>query len=729
MTHPPAPSREVSRPSPAKLWGFRLAAATLVPLAVLGGLEASLRLIGVGYPTAALIERRFEGQSLCTPNARFGWRFFPRQMARGFDDSLTFQARKPPETFRVFVLGGSAARGTPDQAYGFGRLLEAMLGERFPDRRVEVLNAAMTAINSHVVREIAADCSRYAPDLVVVFMGNNEVVGPYGPGTVLTASSLPLPLIRATIAAKTSRLGQVMEGLLEPLSSRPPSAKQWGGMAMFLDKQVPVDSPALEPVYHAFKRNLTDICRIARGAGASVIVSTVPVNLRDCPPFASRHRSGLSDGARQAWQTAYDEGVALEDSSQAEQAVDRYRTAAEIDDSFADLQFRLGRTCLATGDEEQARLHFRRAMDLDTLRFRADTRINDIIRTTVSDLGDEGTRLVDAVAAFDAESPHGIPGTELFYEHVHPTFRGNCLLARSILAAVEPLFEPAADRDATLDDEAIAQRVAYTAFDEYTDLNTMAEEYVSKPPFTNQIDHASAIQNLTTAVAKRRAAIDPYECLRRYDRAIIEHSDDWRLLFKHYQLLFAVKGDTDLESLEAILRRIVAVHPYDKAYHTLGNILMLQRRYPEAEQSLRQSLALNPASGPTQYSLAVLCLKRDDPAGAIRHLERSIAMEPAESIPPYRLLATQYDNAGNTDRAITVLDRAIDVFPDDKTALVHCHVGELLTKRGRHEAALKHLDAAVTIDPALAANPTFVTQYNLARKGTAIISTTDRPAR
>jgi hypothetical protein len=51
---------------------------------------------------------------------------------------------------------------------------------------------------------------RLEPDLFVVYAGNNEVVGPYGAGTVLTAAAPPLPLVRASVAARRARRGQLV---------------------------------------------------------------------------------------------------------------------------------------------------------------------------------------------------------------------------------------------------------------------------------------------------------------------------------------------------------------------------------------------------------------------------------------------------------------------------------------------------------------------------------------
>lgn len=71
-------------------------------------------------------------------NDKFGWQFFPPEVARSPTPTI-LPAVKAPGTFRVFVFGESAALGDPRPAYGFGRFLEVLLNERFPGRRFEVV--------------------------------------------------------------------------------------------------------------------------------------------------------------------------------------------------------------------------------------------------------------------------------------------------------------------------------------------------------------------------------------------------------------------------------------------------------------------------------------------------------------------------------------------------------------------------------------------------------------
>ena len=75
-------------------------------------------------------------------------------------------------------------------------------------------NAATVAINSHVVLPIVKECVRLEPDLVIVYLGNNEVVGPYGPGTVFRPASGSLWAVRAGIALRASARGRGLATLL-----------------------------------------------------------------------------------------------------------------------------------------------------------------------------------------------------------------------------------------------------------------------------------------------------------------------------------------------------------------------------------------------------------------------------------------------------------------------------------------------------------------------------------
>ena len=404
--------------STPKTWALKILTAILSPVLFLLLVEGILRLFGYGVPVKFFLPVG-DGDAF-TGNPRYTYRFFPKQLVRE-PDIIRMDREKAEGAYRIFVLGGSAARGTPDPRFGFGRILEVMLEEAYPEREFEVINTAMVAINSHVVLRIARECLDHDPDLLVVYMGNNEVVGPFGAGTVLTK---PVPGRRAialSLAARSSRLGQLGLNAMEGMGD--PSGKaDWLGMEMFLEHQVALGDPRLQAVYSHFEANLRDIVKASEAADVPLVLSTVPVNLRNCAPLASGHSDGLAEAARVEWKKHYEEGRALEAEGKWEDADEMYDRAEALYDQFAELHFRRARCALALGDRAAARQRFVAARNLDTLRFRADSEINETIRKV-------GYRLIAPVSplpiSHDGASgvlpPRAMAGDGVPDLHVKPT--------------------------------------------------------------------------------------------------------------------------------------------------------------------------------------------------------------------------------------------------------------------------------------------------------------------
>ena len=223
-----------------RLWLFRLLVTVGVPAVFFVILELGLWLAGFGYPTNFLLPSSNDGQKTFVENNQFGWRFFGRQMARE-PYPFSISRARPANTIRIFVFGESAAYGDPQPRFGLSRMIQAMLGLRYPGTRFEVVNTGMTGINSHTILPIARDCAAANGDIWVLYMGNNEVVGPFGAGTVFGPQAPPLPLVRASLALKATRTGQLFDSLVQGLRKPPPEKSEWGGMLMFLDHQISAD--------------------------------------------------------------------------------------------------------------------------------------------------------------------------------------------------------------------------------------------------------------------------------------------------------------------------------------------------------------------------------------------------------------------------------------------------------------------------------------------------------
>ena len=506
-----------------RFWAPRVASAVLVPIVLLVLVEIGLRVFNVGYPTSLTQPCTVRGRPAACYNLFFPAPFFPPGMIKT-PQAYAIPADKPAGTFRIFVLGESAAMGDPDPAYSFSRYLEVMLRQSFPDRNFEVVNTGSVAINSHVSLLIARELAKQRPDLFIIYSGNNEVVGPYGPGTALTSSSMSLPVIRSSIFLRSTRIGQ----LLTQVGTQ---KKQWGGMEMFLDKQVPASSPLMKYAYANFESNLRDTVVAAQQSGSRVIVSTVATNLKDCSPFASQHRDGLKEDELRDWTALVLQGSELENARDYEGALKAYQSALAIDDQYAELEFRIARCLSRRGDAAGAGSHFRRARDLDTLRFRADSRINDINRAVASSI--PGVDLVDADAIFAQQSPNGVTGSELVYEHVHMTPEGNYLLARAMYLTVAGQLagRPVAERDVPSQAEC-DRLLAFTAHDHSRIAGEMLER-LQKPPFSTQLNHREQTLRLMMESGVPEEA--PEQTASEYQWAIAQKPDD-RILHYNYGL-------------------------------------------------------------------------------------------------------------------------------------------------------------------------------------------------
>jgi tetratricopeptide (TPR) repeat protein len=663
------PHRDLPAPiSPARAWAFRLVSVVVMPALLLGLAEGGLRLAGVGHRSGFTVPCQVPGGRAACENPDFSRRFFPPGLARS-PISFAIPAQKGPRTFRIFILGESAALGDPEPSFGVGRFLEVMLAERHPGVRFEVINTGVVAINSHVILPIARDLAGQQGDLFVVYAGNNEVVGPFGGGTVLTARPGSLALIRLAVAASSTRLGQVLAGLAQRASGGGPS--RWGGMEMFLGQQLRAGDPAMAAVYGAFERNLADIVAVARRAGAQVVVSTMGTRRRDFAPLASLHRLGLADDQRAAWEARFATGAKLEAAGRPAEALVAFLAAEAIDDEHAELQYRLGRCALALGDDATGRSRLTRARDLDTLRFRADSRIDAIIREVAGAAG-PGVQLVDGAAALDQASPHGVAGGDLFYEHVHLTPAGNHQLAAALLPAVEAAL-PAAWRlgpvpAGPLPLESCLARLAFTGFDRYR----VAKEVLrrrTRPPLSGQSDHAEQVRELE--LEEQRGAAESFETSdATYRAALIARSDDSRLHLDYGILL---------DTRDVFLSRQGQPDPgrapeqYRLALESMPQAPEPRIRWAEAllrlgrqDQSIarcRELLTFRPGSGQAWVTIAWAFLGQGKTAEALEALERVAALDPpiAEQARPELLfrLAWVLERSGQRDQALRTLRESV----------------------------------------------------------------------
>lgn len=719
-------------PPRRRLWVFRAVSATVIPAAFFLLLELGLRLAGVGHDTSFFVPLGGTGE--LTGNQKFAWQYFPPTGTRA-PVMVRFPARKPEGAYRILVLGSSVAMGSPEPAFGFGRVLEQMLRQRYPGVRFEVINAAMEAMNSNVVRAVAEECSGLEGDLYLVYTGNNEVVGPYGLSDSFSGYTPSLAMIRAGMWVKSTRTGQVVNEAVNHARSGG-QTPIWRGIEAFASNYVPLGDERLERTYRNFAANLEDICDSARGSGAGVLLCTLAVNLRDCAPVAPRHREGLSPAERRLWMELFDAGRAMHMAGRRQEAAEKYMAAAAVDDRRADLHYMLGRCLAEMGRFAEAKTHLVLARDQDTLRYRADSGINRTIREVGARLAGRGVRLVDVEAALEASprSEGGLIGAELFLEHCHLTYEGNWEVAAKVFGHVDAVLpawvrQKAAGPAAALDANACAERLAFTGWERYRLAATVAR-LTSRPPFTGQIDHAeqqaarwAAVEKLRphtlpdrrdATLAAHRAAMErsPGDAMMRANYAICLSSfgdpagaaDVWRGLVKEFPIQAEFKRALGLCLIQqgryadavAELTRALAIVPQDlHARNNLGAALLWLGRRDEAEKCFRAVLAASPEHADAHVNLASVLAEQGRTADAMAELREALH---ADSTHPEarRNLARMLVRDSKPGEAVEHL-RAVIALRED--SLSHLDLAGLLMHDNKPEQALTHYRRAVELSP------------------------------
>lgn len=584
-----APALAPSPHSAGRLWLYRGLAAIGLPVLLLLAGEGGLWLAGYGRDARFMIPDEQPGFYRSNPD------FVSLFMPGSFDlRPLNFRlaARKPPGTVRIIVLGESAAQGVPEPAFAFAPQLRAQLRARHPDKNFEVINTGIVAINSHVIYQIARDLADFSPDLFVVYMGNNEVVGPNGPGCSYLAQMPPLWIIRLGVFVRTTRTGQLLGAVLARVNRGGPPP-QWGGMAMFAESAVHGDDPRLEKVCANFESNLEDIVRTAAAAGAKTVLCTVVSNLKDCAPLLALHRPDLSADEQAAWTRAFDRGRLnwlLGDNAAARTDL---LEARRLDPQYAETDYLLGSLALQTGDLPAAQGYFLTAQHWDALRFRPDPRLNEITRRVAG--RQPSASLVDAAVLLGSDpASTGLPaGRELLFEHVHLDWAGNHQLALALARGVEaalPGIPPATQP--WLDSAGCAQALAYTPAARAAVLQKIAT-ITQNPPFPNQLtypeDMARFAQNLAQAQADRDNPGMLHKSWQIAEAALARDSENPALV-KTAEDIANDRGDT--AAALKLARRGRELQPSFFRLEANEALKLSQAgRFDEAEQLLQQTAA------------------------------------------------------------------------------------------------------------------------------------------
>lgn len=669
------------------MWLKRVLLTLLAPILFFGALEAALRLVRYGGPLNFFESVEVDGKKFSVENLHFGRRFFREHVPRAPGWNLIPEPRDGVP--RIAVIGESAAQGYPLQRLGLASVLEGVLEIQYPGRSFDFINATMTSVNSHVLEQIVPEIVAQKPDVTVIYMGNNEVVGPYGPGTPFTtwmSNPASVALDKRLRATKTYRL---MEELLSPATRKGPT---WGGFEMFSELRVPKDSPELAAVYVAFERNLESIVSRLLASGSRVVLCTVAVNLASWGPSGA---VALPAGSREEDLVAQAKKHLEEGRSAA--GIETLQEAKKLAPASAEIYFLLGLSYLNNEQPAEARACFVEARDLDEHRFRADSRINDIIRKVADRYAARGVVLVDADRDL-AEG--GLTGRREFTEHVHMTFDGMAKLALLVARAVGPLLpqESVARHEFTdADIPELKQRIFFTPFDEIV-LNTMAREVGNLDVFRNRAGAQESRQFLAQEEAVLRASF-PFsadQLRREYALAKSLCPRDSRIdeSFAEHLLRLGESAEASRAGRRALARK----PNYFPGWLMLANAARKTGNLDAAENFFRKALELSPLLPQAWTGLGDVARESGDKTEAAEHYEKALSVDASWSAAAIGLAEVQ------TERGDALLARqTLETFARNNPANADAAFAQarFFETRGDIEAAAASYERALELDPDL----------------------------
>jgi len=580
--------------------------------------------------------------------------------------------------------------GDPEPAYGLPRVVETLLRNRFPEKKFEVINCAVTAINSHVVRDIARDCRRLDADAWVVYLGNNEVHGPFGAGTVFGRSDRSLWMNRMGLGFKKTKLGQLLTGGKASSKSAP---KKWGGMQMFLDQKVASDDPRLEKVYADFEKNLHAIADAA-GAKTKVVISTVASNLKDFPPFVSDSFDSQTDSFTPS---GFTKACRLQDEGKYGEALTAFSRIQNGGASeSAELWYRIGH-CLVEVEPTQvseARQYFAKARDLDMLRFRADTEINKIIRRVSNE---------NSLALVESEQTLGdgseAPGNEYFHEHVHFNFPGNYRLGKAFAQKLTVALGLARQEESIngwASQEECANDLGLSPFHERLTLLDVRGR-LGSPPFDSQLGHADRDAAIAQEMRSLAAQMTPELGQRTFERLtqlIEKRPEDWLLRQQFALLLDSIGRQSEaVEQLSAIAKQL----PHNAAaQYRLGAQYNRMKQREKAEVALRKTIELRPDFVRAYNSLGICLSHQDRASESYDCFAKAVSIQPtfAEAYVNWGMVLSA---KGQQDAAIEKYLQAIDVAPNDLKA--HAELGKHFVSGNNYQDAMPHYEAIARVLP------------------------------
>jgi len=341
-------------------------------------------------------------------------------LLKDYFNPISFAKDKPERAQRIFILGGSSALGFPFGEQGaFSEFLSQGLNQLDTGHSYQVINLAGFGYASYRVLRLLKEVSRYQPDLVIIMTGDNEFLEKRE-----YEERIRFLWLREKLAG--FRIYCCLKQLVYKLVPEP--KKPMLGAHIKWEHYI-IEPEMKEMVIKHFQFNLQEMAKICQNKKIPTLFLTSPANLKNFPPYYSLHKKGITEKELKQWADYLFTAEQAMVEKNYELTIMALEEALEIDPEYAYTWFLLGKAELEKKEFEKAKSAFSRALEKDAWQVRTISAFNQAVR----ELKGQKIWVLDLIPVFSAQSPDGIPGKNVFYDHCHPRLEAHALIAKEII--------------------------------------------------------------------------------------------------------------------------------------------------------------------------------------------------------------------------------------------------------------------------------------------------------
>ncbi len=346
--------------------------------------------------------------------------------------------KKPKGEYRIFAFGESTMHGAHYAPVSSpARWLERYLHDFLPGRAIRVVSFARLGRGSDFAHKTFLETLPYQPDLAVVYLGHNVFL-PRNRKADVETDRKSFRCAMRRVMKQSVLISTVYRWVIQkriewhkdkpedrmgfPEIETPPFTFMSNGVTQR-------NSELYRENIEFFKSHIQQMLKLAHERKIPILFLKPACNLKDFSPSYSLHQKSLSEAALGEWLKFYGEGKKFQSEGDFDPAEAPYLRAYGIDNTYADLSFRLAQVYQHRGDLRKAKKFFEEARDYDALISRATAEVLQVLEDLKRS---EGLELLDTEKWLAVEAPGGILGEPIVEDNVHFSLRGHAVVGRHL---------------------------------------------------------------------------------------------------------------------------------------------------------------------------------------------------------------------------------------------------------------------------------------------------------